>query len=42
MTLKVKVEEIGKLLHLSPEVMGLTVLAAGTSVPDAIASIIGK
>lgn len=34
------VEEIGALINLSPSVMGLTVLAAGTSVPDAIASIL--
>jgi len=34
------VEEIGALINLSPAVMGLTILAAGTSVPDAIASIL--
>eukprot|EP01012_Entosiphon_sulcatum_P043701 TRINITY_DN5807_c1_g1_i1.p1 TRINITY_DN5807_c1_g1~~TRINITY_DN5807_c1_g1_i1.p1 ORF type:complete len:142 (+),score=29.66 TRINITY_DN5807_c1_g1_i1:200-625(+) len=31
--------KLGLCLHLSPNVMGLTVLAAGTSVPDALCSI---
>mmetsp|Transcript_47659 Transcript_47659/g.111229 ORF Transcript_47659/g.111229 Transcript_47659/m.111229 type:complete len:155 (+) Transcript_47659:303-767(+) len=32
--------KLGCLLHINPAVMGVTVLAAGTSVPDAIASLI--
>jgi K+-dependent Na+/Ca+ exchanger-like protein len=33
-------EVIGNLLHIPVEIMGLTVLAAGTSVPDLITSVI--
>jgi Ca2+/Na+ antiporter len=31
---------LGCLLHINPAVMGVTVLAAGTSVPDAMASLL--